>query len=76
MFHPIQGPLAEEESIQRFFCAKKNTDDRVPTTHQLENCDVIIIIKYVRDHWGDSKDISIKELQLKTVIFLGVATMA
>jgi hypothetical protein len=74
--HPEEEPIALQPLIQEFFSSKRNQPVDVPAEHKLKTWDIDIVIKYLYCNFGDNEAISLKDLQLKTITLLCIATMA
>jgi hypothetical protein len=74
--HPEEEPIALQPLIQEFFSSKRNQPVKVPAEHKLKTWDIDIVVKYLHYNFSDNEAISLKNLQLKTITLLCIATMA
>ncbi|KAG1038842.1 hypothetical protein G6F43_012627 [Rhizopus delemar] len=75
IIHPSEQPIAEQPLIKDFFSAKRRSEVRIPSPQQLFTWDITILLQYIKTQLSPSNNLSLQELQVKTILLLCVATM-
>lgn len=68
--HPDKTPIALQEIIVEFFAAKRRSDIRIPSKAQLTTWGSGIMVQYIKQQWPKNQDLTLSDLQLKTVLLL------
>ncbi|EIE91831.1 hypothetical protein RO3G_16542 [Rhizopus delemar RA 99-880] len=74
--HPDKPPIASNLKIQDFFAAKRRKTVKVPSIVQMETWDTDILVQYIKQNWRVNENLTLEELQLKTMALLCLTTMA
>jgi hypothetical protein len=75
IIHPPEKPIADQPLIKDFFSAKRRSEVKIPSQQQLFTWDITILLQYIKTKLSPTKDITLQELQVKTILLLCVATM-
>ena len=75
IIHPKEIPIAEQPLIAEFFAAKRKTEIFIPKPEQLMTWDTDLLVQYINQTWPVNSNITLHNLQLKTLILLCLATM-
>ncbi|KAG1140888.1 hypothetical protein G6F37_012907 [Rhizopus arrhizus] len=75
IIHEQQTPIADQPIIKEFFAAKRKSNVSIPKKHQLFTWDIAILINYIKDKLTPTVNLSLQQLQLKTILLLCMATM-
>ncbi|KAG1037308.1 hypothetical protein G6F43_012890 [Rhizopus delemar] len=75
VIHDDKLPIADNTVIKDFFIAKKKSEVRIPAHHQLFTWDITIILKHIKETMAQSDQLSVQQLQIKTILLLCMATM-
>ncbi|KAG0821822.1 hypothetical protein G6F16_011833 [Rhizopus arrhizus] len=75
IIHEQQTPIADQPIIKEFFAAKRKSNVSIPKKHQLFTWDIAILINYIKDKLTPTVNLSLQQLQLKTILLLCIATM-
>ncbi|KAG1370329.1 hypothetical protein G6F60_012226 [Rhizopus arrhizus] len=75
IIHEQQTPIADQPIIKEFFAAKRKSNVSIPKKHQLFTWDIAILINYIKDKLTSTVNLSLQQLQLKTILLLCIATM-
>ncbi|KAG0943812.1 hypothetical protein G6F29_011592 [Rhizopus arrhizus] len=75
IIHEQQTPIADQPIIKDFFAAKRKSNVSIPKKHQLFTWDIAILINYIKDKLTPTVNLSLQQLQLKTILLLCMATM-
>jgi hypothetical protein len=73
VLYPNELPIANQ---QDFFAAKRRSEVKIPSSHQLVTWDTNKMTQFLKSQWADSMTLSIHNLQLKTIALLCLTTMA
>jgi hypothetical protein len=73
--HYNKKPIAEQPVVTEFFAAKRNTETNIPTTTKMEIWDLSILIRHVQKKYHTTDQLSLKDLQQKTIIITCMTTM-
>ncbi|KAG1135531.1 hypothetical protein G6F38_012729 [Rhizopus arrhizus] len=76
VLHPNETPLAQQEKIVQFFQAKRHQEIKTPTEADLSTWDTDIVVHYAKTNWRNNHQLTLFDLQKKTLIILCLATMA
>ncbi|KAG2213302.1 hypothetical protein INT45_013460, partial [Circinella minor] len=74
--HPQQPPIAQQEQILQFFQAKRHQEIKIPTETDIMTWDTDILTRYIKNTWANNTELTLTELQWKTLSLLSLATMA
>ncbi|KAG0923548.1 hypothetical protein G6F57_019173 [Rhizopus arrhizus] len=61
--------------IKDFFIAKKKSEVKIPAHHQLFTWDITILLRHIKEKLPSSAELSLQQLQVKTILLLCMATM-
>jgi hypothetical protein len=75
VIHPTKMLIAEQVLIKDFFTAKRKSEVKIPTEEQSATWDITILVSYVKQHLPKTEELSLPQLQLKTILVLCIATM-
>ncbi|KAG1406846.1 hypothetical protein G6F60_002626 [Rhizopus arrhizus] len=76
VLHPNETSLAQQEKIVQFFQAKRHQEVKTPTEADLSTWDTDIVVHYAKTNWRNNHQLTLFDLQKKTLIILCLATMA
>ncbi|KAG1277773.1 hypothetical protein G6F66_012208 [Rhizopus arrhizus] len=76
VLHPNETSLAQQEKIVQFFQAKRHQEVKTPTEADLSAWDTDIVVHYAKTNWRNNHQLTLFDLQKKTLIILCLATMA
>lgn len=74
--YPREVKIAENNQNKEYFAAKKRSRVNIPKLTKLEIWDSDMIVKFILEKWERNGDLNLKDLQLKTIGLLCLATMA
>ncbi|KAG1038860.1 hypothetical protein G6F43_012621 [Rhizopus delemar] len=74
IIHEKRRPIAEDPLIASFFQAKRKSEVNIPRSETQQVWNIQQVITHVRG-WGQNEELDIAQLQKKTVIWIGIATM-
>lgn len=72
----METPIATQPLIQDFFAAKRKSEVKIPSTQQSSTWDTDKLTRYIKSTWAFSEELSLFDVQLKTLTLLCLATMA
>ncbi|KAG0864788.1 hypothetical protein G6F16_010745 [Rhizopus arrhizus] len=75
VIHEDKLPIAENNMIKDFFIAKKKSEVKIPAHHQLFTWDITILLRHIKETLSSSAELSLQQLQVKTILLLCMATM-
>ena len=75
IIHPKEIPIAEQPLIAEFFAAKRKTEIFIPKAEQLMTWDTDLLVQYINQTWPIDSNITLHNLQLKSLILLCMVTM-
>lgn len=75
VIHEDKLPIAENNMIKEFFIAKKKSEVKISTHHQLFTWDITILLRHIKETLPSSTELSHQQLQIKTILLLCMATM-
>ncbi|CEG78227.1 hypothetical protein RMATCC62417_12865 [Rhizopus microsporus] len=73
IIHSSKSDIAEHRLIQQFFQARKRTKNKLPNVCE-EVFDINPLLQMVND-WGNTENLSLDQLQRKSLVLLAIATM-
>jgi hypothetical protein len=75
IIHNDKTPIAENPLIIEFFVVKRKSEVKAPTQSQLTTWDINILINHISNNLSPTENLSLDELQKKTILLLCIATM-